>query len=104
MLQGGSGKNYQDNPQDKTLIPTRIDEILTNSIIKTDNEYFVFYGGIFIPVTSYTDDYSTCVAELNRFHSNCESSINTSVINNYSCNLTYDLDAQKWDYTSVVTT
>lgn len=97
LLNGGSGANYQDYPQDRNLTPTKIVSVSTNGIVNDGTSYYVFFSGIFVPVTSIVSD-TEVVATLSRFNSNIDSNIYTSTkLNVYSNSLTYTESSGLWD-------
>ena len=102
IFQGGTGGSYQDKPQDRELTPTKISSVSTYGIVNDGTSNYVFFGGIFVPVSTITSD-TEVTALLNRFNSNNTSSLlstsNVLHTNNggYSKTLTYKTDSSLWD-------
>ena len=102
-LIGGSDKENQKALTDYTVIPTLVESVIGNQIIKANGSYYLFYKGVFVPVldaVSSGTTYTTIKANLRKFCSNNNSELNSNSPQYDSAQLNYDLANKRWTFTT----
>ena len=100
---GGSDKENQKALTDYTVIPTLVESVIGNQIIKANGSYYLFYKGVFVPVldaVSSGTTYTTIKANLRKFCSNNNSELNSNSPQYDSAQLNYDLANKRWTFTT----
>ena len=104
-LIGGSDKENQKALTDYTVIPTLVESVIGNQIIKANGSYYLFYKGVFVPVldaVSSGTTYTTIKANLRKFCSNNNSELNSNSPQYDSAQLNYDLANKRWTFTNFI--
>lgn len=99
LYRDGSAGSNQSSPIDRDVTIQEISSVLKNKIIKdTNNDYYAFYGGIFVPVLDdITDSFEDTRVRINgrKFCSNKESDITNAKLYD---DITVVYSNQKWKY------
>lgn len=105
MYKDGSGKNNQSSPIDREIQIQKIQVTYNNYLIKDiNNNYYVYYVGIFVPVLTGIDDSVTIYTELRingrKFHSNKDADTSTDANSQYYDDITivWNTSANKWKF------
>lgn len=99
LYRDGSAGSNQSSPIDRDISIQEISTVLNNKIIKDkNNEYYAFYGGIFVPVLDTVDDsttYTTIRINGRKFCSNKDSDVTNA---QYYDDITVVYSNKKWKY------
>lgn len=105
MYADGSKANNQSSPIDREVNIQRIQIIFNNYLIKDiNNNYFAYYGGIYVPVLTTIDDSISTYSELRingrKFHSNIDASTTVDINAPYYDDITivWNTSASKWKF------
>ena len=110
FLIGGSDPSNQQNKVDLTITPTLVTGSIDNNIIYINNNFYVYFSGIFVPAISDSNGnqfdstgntaYTSLNANIRKFCSNNNSPINAKTKNYDNVVLAYNASTQLWKYTS----
>ena len=99
LYRDGSAGSNQSSPIDRDITIQEISSVLNNKIIKdTNNRYYAFYGGIFVPILDTINDsttYTTIRINGRKFCSNKDSGVADV---QYFDDITVVYSNKKWKY------
>lgn len=105
MYQDGSSSSNQSSSIDRTVNVERVQIIFNNCLIKDINgSYYVYYGGILVPVLSNIDETIGTYTELRinaqKFHSNkdADTAVHPNAPYYSDVTITWNSSASKWKY------
>lgn len=102
-LIGGSDPENQNALTDYTVIPTLVNSVIANQIIKTNDKYYIFYKGVFVPVLDSIASgttYTSVNASLRKFCSNNNSPLVAASPKYDSVAMNYDSTNKRWAFTN----
>lgn len=102
-LIGGSDPENQNALTDYTVIPTLVNSVIANQIIKTNDKYYIFYKGVFVPVLDSIASgttYTSVNASLRKFCSNNNSPLVAASPDYDSVAMNYDSTNKRWAFTN----
>lgn len=101
-LIGGSDPKNQNALTDYTVIPTLVNSVIANQIIKTNDKYYIFYKGVFVPVLDSIASgttYTSVNASLRKFCSNNNTALVVDSPKYDSVAMNYDSTNKRWAFT-----
>lgn len=102
-LIGGSDPENQNALTDYTVIPTLVNSVIANQIIKTNDKYYIFYKGVFVPVLDSIASgttYTSINASLRKFCSNNNTALASDSPKYDSVAMNYDSTNKRWAFTN----
>lgn len=101
-LIGGSDPENQNALTDYTVTPTLVNSLIANQIIKTNDKYYIFYKGVFVPVLDSIASgttYTSVNASLRKFCSNNNTALVADSPKYDSVAMNYDSTNKRWVFT-----
>ena len=101
-LIGGSDPKNQNALTDYTVTPTLVNSVIDNQIIKTNDKYYIFYKGVFVPVLDSIASgttYTSVNASLRKFCSNNNSPLVADSPKYDSAAMNYNSTNKRWAFT-----
>ena len=101
-LIGGSDPKNQNALTDYTVTPTLVNSVIANQIIKTNDKYYIFYKGVFVPVLDSIASgatYTSVNASLRKFCSNNNTALVVDSPKYDSVAMNYDSTNKRWAFT-----
>lgn len=101
-LIGGSDPKNQNALTDYTVTPTLVNSVIDNQIIKTNDKYYIFYKGVFVPVLDSIASgttYTSVNASLRKFCSNNNSPLVADSPKYDSATMNYNSTNKRWAFT-----
>ena len=102
-LIGGSDPENQNALTDYTVIPTLVNSVIANQIIKTNDKCYIFYKGVFVPVLDSIASgttYTSVNASVRKFCSNNNSPLVAASPDYDSVAMNYDSTNKRWAFTN----